>query len=140
MVFLTIRPPPRSTRTDTLFPFTTLLRSCLNSRRISPNGSSAEPNAGTGLPRRLFPRPDQEEVTMATTAKSKSTGESKAHSDQKTALSWNNGNTGVLVGAAVAGAAVGLAANAGRKLFMQFGNVTAGDWLDRKSTRLNSSH
>src|SRR3546814_4867234 len=61
---------------------------------------------------------------MATTTKSKSTGESKAHSDQKTALSWNNGNTGVLVGAAVAGAAVGLAANAGRKLFMQFGNVT----------------
>src|SRR3546814_19751185 len=26
--FLMIRPPPRSTRTDTLFPYTTLFRSC----------------------------------------------------------------------------------------------------------------
>ena len=64
---------------------------------------------------------------MATKTRSRHTGESKTH---KSAFNWGNGNTGVLVGAAVAGAAVGLAANAGRKLFMQFGNVTAGDWFE----------
>lgn len=64
---------------------------------------------------------------MATKTRSRPTGESKTH---KSAFNWGNGNTGVLVGAAVAGAAVGLAANAGRKLFMQFGNVTAGDWFE----------
>src|SRR3546814_12988620 len=30
LFFLIIRRPPRSTRTDTLFPYTTLFRSCLN--------------------------------------------------------------------------------------------------------------
>ncbi|PWG01291.1 hemerythrin domain-containing protein [Sphingosinicella humi] len=64
---------------------------------------------------------------MATKTRARPTGESKPH---KSAFNWGNGNTGVLVGAAVAGAAVGLAANAGRKLFMQFGNVTAGDWFE----------
>ena len=63
---------------------------------------------------------------MATKTRSR-TGEGKSH---KSAFSWNNGNTGVLVGAAVAGAAVGLAANAGRKLFMQFSSATAGDWFE----------
>ena len=44
---------------------------------------------------------------------------------------WNGGNAGVLVGAAVAGAAVGLAANVGRKMFVQFtsGGIS-GDWFD----------
>jgi hemerythrin superfamily protein len=44
---------------------------------------------------------------------------------------WNSGNAGVLVGAAVAGAAVGLAANVGRKMFVQFtsGGIS-GDWFD----------
>lgn len=46
-------------------------------------------------------------------------------------FNWNSGSTGVLVGAAVAGAAVGLAANAGRKMFMQLtsGGIT-GDWFE----------
>ena len=43
---------------------------------------------------------------------------------------WDSGNTGVLVGAAMAGAAMGLAANAGRKLFVQFAGGMAGDWMD----------
>ena len=43
---------------------------------------------------------------------------------------WNNGNTGVLVGAAMAGAAVGLAANVGRKLFVQFCGGGGGDWFE----------
>ena len=46
-------------------------------------------------------------------------------------FNWNSGNTGVIVGAAVAGAAVGLAANAGRKLFMQMtSGGAAGDWFE----------
>jgi hemerythrin superfamily protein len=43
---------------------------------------------------------------------------------------FGSGNAGVLVGAAVAGAAVGLAANVGRKLFVQFASTSAGDWFD----------
>src|SRR3546814_9198517 len=38
--FLMIRRPPRSTRTDTLFPYTTLFRSALHLRAWSRNGSS----------------------------------------------------------------------------------------------------
>ena len=64
---------------------------------------------------------------MATKTRSRSSSENRSEGG---AFHWGNGNTGVLVGAAVAGAAVGLAANAGRKLFMQFGNVTAEDWVE----------
>ena len=47
---------------------------------------------------------------------------------------WSKGNAGVLVGAAVAGAAVGLAANMGRKLFVQFSSGAAGDWFEALKT------
>jgi hemerythrin-like domain-containing protein len=47
---------------------------------------------------------------------------------------WDNGSTGVLVGAAVAGAAVGLAANMGRKLFVQMTSGATGDWVDALTT------
>jgi hemerythrin superfamily protein len=46
------------------------------------------------------------------------------------AFGWGNGNTGLLVGAAFAGAAVGLAANMGRKLFVQMSGAVSGDWFD----------
>ena len=48
------------------------------------------------------------------------------------AFSFGGGNNaGVLIGAAVAGAAVGLAANMGRKLFVQFGaGGASGDWFN----------
>src|SRR3546814_14597196 len=36
--FLMIRRPPRSTRTDTLFPYTTLFRSFLQFRRLNETG------------------------------------------------------------------------------------------------------
>src|SRR3546814_11235856 len=39
--FLMIRRPPRSTRTDTLFPYTTLFRSARNSKFIDDAGQSA---------------------------------------------------------------------------------------------------
>jgi hemerythrin superfamily protein len=47
---------------------------------------------------------------------------------------WDSGSTGVLVGAAVAGAAVGLAANMGRKLFVQMTSGATGDWVEALTT------
>jgi hemerythrin superfamily protein len=47
---------------------------------------------------------------------------------------WDNANTGVLVGAAVAGAAVGLAANFGRKFLVQMTSGATGDWFDALKT------
>src|SRR3546814_1003131 len=43
-----IRRPPRSTRTDTLFPYTTLFRSLGHYRNLSPDGAMA--GAGAGIP------------------------------------------------------------------------------------------
>src|SRR3546814_948444 len=40
--FLMIRRPPRSTRTDTLFPYTTLFRSVPSTRKISSSGGISE--------------------------------------------------------------------------------------------------
>src|SRR3546814_8811854 len=42
LFFLMIRRPPRSTRTDTLFPYTTLFRSVPEGRQIFPNLSIKE--------------------------------------------------------------------------------------------------
>src|ERR1044072_5492057 len=49
-------------------------------------------------------------------------------------INRNGNSAGVLVGAAVAGAAVGLAANLGRKLFVQFTSGANGDWFDALKT------
>ncbi|MDB5672233.1 MAG: hemerythrin protein [Alphaproteobacteria bacterium] len=47
-------------------------------------------------------------------------------------LSW--GSTGVLAGAALAGAAAGIAANVGRKLFVQMQSGASSDWLEALKT------
>ena len=47
---------------------------------------------------------------------------------------WSGSSAGVLVGAAVAGAAIGLAANVGRKLFVQFTSGATGNWSDALAT------
>lgn len=60
---------------------------------------------------------------MATKAKSRNN-----KSEHKSAFSW--GDSGALIGAAAAGAAVGVAANMGRKLFMQMTSAAAGNWAD----------
>jgi hemerythrin superfamily protein len=49
---------------------------------------------------------------------------------ERTNESKGYGNTGAIVGAAVAGAAVGLAATVGRKLFVQFASGATGDWME----------
>lgn len=46
------------------------------------------------------------------------------------AFSWSGGSAGVLLGAAAAGAAVGFAANLGRKFFIQSLGASAGDWFE----------
>ena len=55
---------------------------------------------------------------------------SAAGGRNESAFSWGGGQTGVLAAAAVAGAAVGFAANYGRKLMAQGMSATAGDWAD----------
>src|SRR3546814_10352091 len=44
LFFLMIRRPPRSTRTDTLFPYTTLFRSVYDAR-VQPPGTSSKSDA-----------------------------------------------------------------------------------------------
>jgi len=58
-------------------------------------------------------------------------GSSSGRSDaDKSAFSFGGGSAGVLAGAALAGAAIGIAANVGRKLFVQFSGAASGDWAD----------
>jgi hemerythrin-like domain-containing protein len=47
---------------------------------------------------------------------------------------FGGGNTGVIAGAALAGAAIGIAANVGRKLFVQFSSGATGDWFEALKT------
>ena len=72
---------------------------------------------------------------MATKTQSKQSGSKRSGtggsgSGESSAFGWGSGNTGVLMGAAMAGAAVGIAANVGRKLFVQFAGAASGDWFD----------
>ena len=80
---------------------------------------------------------------MASKEESKQTGKSrgsggaaggKGSEQSGSAFGWGSGNTGVLMGAAMAGAAVGIAANVGRKLFVQFTSGATGDWFDALKT------
>jgi hemerythrin superfamily protein len=71
-------------------------------------------------------------MTTSTVSKSKSKKNSPSGSDKL--WDWGSSNSGVLIGAAVAGAAVGLAANMGRKLFVQMASASSGDWFDALKT------
>src|SRR3954471_11891129 len=59
---------------------------------------------------------------------------SRSRGGQDSAFNWGNGNAGVIAGAALAGAAIGIAANVGRKLFVQFSSGATGDWFDALKT------
>lgn len=63
-------------------------------------------------------------------SKSRSSGGKDGSSGGRSAFAFGNGNAGILAGAAIAGAAVGIAANFGRKFLMQMPAAAAGDWLD----------
>jgi len=71
---------------------------------------------------------------MATKGETKSNSRNKSQSGSDSLWDWGNNNSGVLIGAAVAGAAVGLAANMGRKLFVQMTSAASGDWFDALRT------
>jgi hemerythrin superfamily protein len=59
--------------------------------------------------------------------KSRGNGNSnRSRSSDRSAFSW--GDSGALVGAAIAGAAIAVAANLGRKAVMQGMSASAGDW------------
>ena len=55
-------------------------------------------------------------------------GSSRSRSQESSAFSWGNGNTGAIVGAAIAGVAIGIAANYGRKFIVQSVSGISGDW------------
>lgn len=63
---------------------------------------------------------------MANRSQSKSRNRS-SNQGNRSAFSWSE-NAGPMIGAALAGAAIGFAANYGRKLAMQGMEATAGDW------------
>ena len=72
---------------------------------------------------------------MATTTENKRSGTRRSGASGSGKLfDWDSGSTGVLMGAAVAGAAVGLAANMGRKLFVQMSSGAGGDWVEALTT------
>jgi hemerythrin-like domain-containing protein len=77
---------------------------------------------------RLKPRRN-EEVKMATKTRSRNGNKSS-----DSIFNWGDSQAGVLVGAAVAGAAVGFAANMGRKLFVQMTSGISGDWAEALAT------
>lgn len=66
----------------------------------------------------------------SSTYKSRGSG----RSGDKSAFNWGDGNTNVLIGAAAAGAALGFAANMGRKLLVQATSGASGDWADALAT------
>lgn len=57
---------------------------------------------------------------------SSSSSRSRSTSSERSAFNW--GESGALVGAAIAGAAIAVAANLGRKAMMQGMSAAAGDW------------
>jgi hemerythrin superfamily protein len=69
---------------------------------------------------------------MATGTRSQSTSNSNQGTGGRgrSSFAWTSNQTGLLAAAAVAGAAVGLAANYGRKIVVQGLGATAGDWAD----------
>jgi hemerythrin superfamily protein len=56
-------------------------------------------------------------------------GRGRGNGSERSAFSWGD-NAGPLLGAALAGAAIGFAANYGRKFLMQGLEAAAGDWDD----------
>lgn len=74
-------------------------------------------------------------MTTSTDTKQQNKKRGRASSEnQKSAFSWGNNDTGMMIGAAVAGAAVGFAANLGRKFFVQAASGITGDWADALMT------
>jgi len=61
-------------------------------------------------------------------------GDGQFKSTSGSLFNWSGSQTGIIVGAAVAGAAVGIAANMGRKLFVQFASTGGASWDEALAT------
>jgi hemerythrin-like domain-containing protein len=72
--------------------------------------------------------------THSNKTQSPKTSTYKSGASQKSAFDWGDGNANVLIGAAAAGAALGFAANMGRKLIVQATAAASGDWADALAT------
>jgi hemerythrin-like domain-containing protein len=72
--------------------------------------------------------------TQSQGRKTNSESSSGSDSNERGAFSFGGSSAGVLAGAALAGAAVGIAANVGRKLFVQMTSGASGDWVDALKT------
>jgi hemerythrin superfamily protein len=87
-------------------------------------GEEPGPNQGVGAA-------TKKEDMMATRTRSRSPrNEAGAGGGSRSSFRWGGGQAGVIAAAAVAGAAVGLAANYGRKMLVQGVGGAAGDWVD----------
>src|SRR3546814_1852093 len=80
-----IRRPPRSTRTDTLFPYTTLFRSAARARLRRPQQASDAHGGGRGLPRRHSDRGAAARHALRTQALSPA-GRSEEHTSELQSL------------------------------------------------------
>ena len=69
---------------------------------------------------------------------SSKTNRNKSSQGSKSAFSWGD-NSGPIIGAALAGAAIGFAANYGRKFLMQSMEAAAGDWDEILATEHDSA-
>src|SRR3546814_20422745 len=120
---LMIRRPPVSTRTDTLFPYTTCLRSDLRARVAGSAGGRAVPDGAAG-------------AHGAGARAGGSRGADFDHPPLGRRADPRAAGCRLGAGAARAAAAGGRFASAGRTR----GGVGGSVRRDRKSTRLNSSH
>jgi hemerythrin superfamily protein len=73
-------------------------------------------------------------VTKSKSNESESQSKNNNGRSPESLFNWGSGNTGVIVGAAMAGAAVGIAANVGRKLLVQLTSGASGDWMEALKT------
>ena len=90
------------------------------SQSTSSRSSSSSSAKNRGNPRQ--PRNDDGEF------KARRSRGSNSGNSERSAFSW--GDNGAIIGAALAGAAIGFAANYGRKFLMQGMEAAAGDWDD----------
>ena len=88
-----------------------------SNRSASSNGGAGNKGSSEG----------KNESQTRTRSTSQNRNQTKSR-EERSAFSFNNGNTGAIVGATLAGVAIGMAANYGRKLLMQGMEATAGDW------------
>src|SRR3546814_6115051 len=111
-----IRRPPRSTRTDTLFPYTTLFRSLTKTSRLAPI-----PDVDSGA---IIPEPPP--LTLALPATILLGHPNVVAAEREAAARW---------------AEIGVA-RADRLPRIDLVGLLTGNWIriDRKSTRLKSSH